>query len=114
MGASDTATDMRKVDMGSKAERFRQAVKRQKERWLFLSVLLTLLVVVGLTVNYRWDEVEWSWEDIWYSQRPLASADHFYDAIQDADRLVVRDGGFNCCGSVSKQAILFEVTNPGT
>lgn len=34
----------------------------------------------------------------------------FAAAIQFADRIVVRDGGFNCCASVDEDRILFEVT----
>lgn len=35
------------------------------------------------------------------------------DAVATADRIVVRDGGFDCCGSVDDEAILFETTDPG-
>lgn len=34
------------------------------------------------------------------------------DAIESADRIIVRDGGFDCCGPVDDEAILFEVVNP--
>jgi hypothetical protein len=33
-------------------------------------------------------------------------------AISTADRIVVRDGGFDCCGPVDDEAVLFEVTDP--
>jgi len=32
--------------------------------------------------------------------------------ISEADRIVVRDGGFDCCRSVEKDKVLFEVTDP--
>lgn len=35
----------------------------------------------------------------------------FAASIQFADRIVVRDGGFNCCASVDADRILFEVTD---
>jgi len=33
-------------------------------------------------------------------------------AIATADRIVVRDGGFDCCGPVDDEAVLFQVTDP--
>ena len=36
----------------------------------------------------------------------------FHKVIEQADRLVVRDGGYNCCGPVDNQAILLTITNP--
>jgi hypothetical protein len=35
----------------------------------------------------------------------------FHRTISTADRIVVRDGGFNCCGPVGDQKVLFEVTD---
>ena len=35
----------------------------------------------------------------------------FHTLIGQADRLVVRDGGYNCCGPVDEQAVLLIVTN---
>ncbi len=37
--------------------------------------------------------------------------DKFQGAVQQADRIVVRDGGFDCCGPVDNEDILFEVTD---
>ena len=36
----------------------------------------------------------------------------FHRTIAAADRIVVRDGGFDCCGPVDDEAVLFEVTDP--
>lgn len=36
----------------------------------------------------------------------------FHRAIRAADRLVIRHGGFDCCGPVDNQRILFEVVDP--
>ena len=36
----------------------------------------------------------------------------FHKVIEQADRLVVRDGGYNCCGPVDGQGILLTITNP--
>lgn len=35
----------------------------------------------------------------------------FHKVIEQADRVVVRDGGYTCCGPVDKQAILLNITN---
>jgi hypothetical protein len=36
----------------------------------------------------------------------------FHDVIAKADRIVVRDGGFDCCGPVAEEGILCEITDP--
>ncbi|MHB1033753.1 MAG: hypothetical protein ACYC35_14640 [Pirellulales bacterium] len=42
----------------------------------------------------------------------LSPAARFRHAVAHADRIVVRDGGFDCCGPVDDEAILFQVTDP--
>lgn len=46
-------------------------------------------------------------------QKPFVIGEQFHDAIREkCDRIVVRDGGFNCCGkNVDKQKILYETTD---
>lgn len=34
-----------------------------------------------------------------------------HKAIRDADRIVVRDGGFDCCGPADEDKVLFEITD---
>ena len=58
------------------------------------------------------NEILEGWVDILEYDRPLSSTQHFHDRIQEADRIVVRDGGYNCCGSVKNDPILFTVTDP--
>lgn len=36
----------------------------------------------------------------------------FHRTLSDADRIVVRAGGFDCCGSVKHDPLLFSVTDP--
>jgi len=36
----------------------------------------------------------------------------FQAAIAGADRVVIRDGGFDCCGSIEGQRVLFETSDP--
>ena len=38
--------------------------------------------------------------------------DEFHQAVAGADRIVVRDGGFDCCDPVDGDKVLFEVTEP--
>jgi len=35
----------------------------------------------------------------------------FANLIAQADKIVIRDGGFNCCSSIDKQKVLFVVTD---
>ena len=37
----------------------------------------------------------------------------FHRRISPSDRIVIRDGGFNCCRSVKGQKTLLEITDPG-
>jgi hypothetical protein len=36
----------------------------------------------------------------------------FHAAIENADRIVVRDGGFDCCRPVDADPIIFQETDP--
>ena len=44
-------------------------------------------------------------------QQPWIFDGKFYDLITKADRVVIRNGGFDCCGSVDKQKVLLTITN---
>ena len=59
---------------------------------------VAILIPVGLVVAWV--------------RAPHSEIAAFRKAIAAADRIVVRDGGFNCCGPVDDQSILFEVTDP--
>jgi len=74
-------------------------------------VLLSLLGLAGYCWAI-WDDLKWELEDILHRERPFTYTGQFHDAILPADRIVVRDGGFNCCSSVKGQPILLTVTNP--
>jgi len=37
----------------------------------------------------------------------------FHDAVKGADRIVIRDGGYDCCGPVSKHKVLAVITDTG-
>ncbi|MHB1036640.1 MAG: hypothetical protein ACYC35_18090, partial [Pirellulales bacterium] len=50
---------------------------------------------------------------VWaYVYVPISYGLRFHRAIEAADRLVIRHGGFDCCGSVDGQRILFDVVDP--
>ena len=51
-----------------------------------------------------------TWKD---AKDPLRYDRHLHGRIAWADRIVVRDGGFDCCGPVDGQKILFEVSGRG-
>ena len=85
---------------------------RQGQRWRIPILLLSILVVLTLHA-YAWrDDISAGWDRIWNYRRPLVSVEPFFATIRDADRLVVRNGGFDCCASVKNDSILFIVTDP--
>jgi hypothetical protein len=66
---------------------------RRWRRWLWLgAVLVAAAAVWCFTGRDAPDSLRW--------------------AIAKADRIVVRDGGFNCCSDVDSEVVLFEVTDP--
>lgn len=66
---------------------------------LIASCCLSILFALGLAV---WRE---------YAD-PLRYSKKFHRAIASADRVVIREGGFNCCDSVDDQKIVCEITSP--
>ncbi len=36
----------------------------------------------------------------------------FHDLVDIADRIIIRNGGYNCCGSVDDDSVLLTITNP--
>lgn len=92
--------------------RFKNMLRRQGQRWRHLILLLAILGVLSFRA-YAWlDDISAGWDRIWNYERPLVSAEHFFSTIRDADRLVVRNGGFGCCASVKDNSIRFTVTDP--
>jgi hypothetical protein len=84
---------------------FIQSLKRQKKRWIWGGVIL--LIVIGSIAAWTWDQ--WSYMLVY--NRPLRYDQPFHKAIAGADRIIVRRGGFNCCGPVDNNPILFEITD---
>lgn len=75
--------------------------------------LFLLLAVLVINAWVNWDALAPWWDDMLRYERPLTSTAHFHDRIRNADRIVVRDGGFDCCGSVKNDPVLFAVSDAG-
>ena len=83
----------------AEATAVKRVLKYQCQRWRFLLLLVAVLTVLGMYMHaWKYDILE-GWRHIIYYERPLKSSQHFFDVISKADRLIVRDGGYNCCGS---------------
>ncbi|TFH14389.1 MAG: hypothetical protein E4H02_09990 [Lentisphaerales bacterium] len=83
-----------------------------RRRWRVRVLLLAILIAAvagAIPTSGLWSA--W-WHHVLYWEKPLPSSQHFFACIRDADRLVVRDGGFNCCTSVRRNSVLFTITDP--
>jgi hypothetical protein len=65
-----------------------------------LLAVFSLLVLLGFGIPF------------WLEQSDGTHNGQLHTVMAVADRIVVRDGGFNCCGPVDDEAILFQVTSP--
>jgi hypothetical protein len=81
----------------------------RKSRLYFLLLVFGLIAaapgVYRLVRDLPWEE----WRN---RPRLYTTSSSFHDTIRRADRLVVREGGFNCCGPVRGEKVLFEITDP--
>ncbi len=77
----------------------------RKAKWIIVAVLL---VAFGTTLAFTWEKCL---RALIY-HRPLRYDAPFHPAIADADRIVVRSGGFDCCHPLKDTNILFQVTDP--
>lgn len=66
------------------------------------------LVALGTALAFTWE----SCLRALIHHRPLAYDQPFHPAIARADKVIVRAGGFDCCGPVDETNILFQVTDP--
>jgi hypothetical protein len=95
------------TDRDSEASRLSERIADKKagpfpfsRRTLFGGTLVAGVVLIGSVAT---------WRD---AHDPLRYDRRFHDVVRSADRIVVRDGGFDCCGPVDGQKVLFEVTEP--
>ena len=72
---------------------------RHRNRVRALLVVISSIVLLGFGIAFWPKEGEWRYTG------------QLHSIIATADRIVVRDGGFDCCGPVDKEDILFEVTD---
>ena len=78
-----------------------------KRRWLRWT-LLACVLIGGTVAAVRWEACL---QALIYNV-PVNYSEPFGPAIARADRIVVRAGGFDCCGPVDETNLLFVVTDP--
>lgn len=91
---------------------------RVRKRWgvtVLVVVLLLIAAVPPLVSDDIRSEVKRTWANCGRKllyHRPLRSDLPFQPAIADADKIVIRDGGYDCCKpNVDLDPVLFTVTN---
>mgnify|MGYP001599680375 FL=1 len=77
--------------------------QRKKRWWIILVIAIAL---VGVAVH-QWREIL----SMTTYHRPIAVGRQFHDAVAGADRIVIREGGFDCCGSVDEDPVRATVTD---
>jgi hypothetical protein len=82
-------------------------VKRPRALWWIAAVAVVLAAVVSLVAFWGKDGLR-----TLVRHSPYRYDDSFHRTVARADRIVVRTGGFDCCGSVKNDSILFSVTDP--
>jgi hypothetical protein len=53
-----------------------------------------------------------NWARVFIKSTPITISTQYNEAIAGADKLVIRAGGFNCCGDVSNNKVLLTVSDP--
>jgi hypothetical protein len=81
---------------------------RSRARWWILAAALVFATGAIITVLGK-DAVQ-----TLVRHSPYHDDGSFHRAIGGADRIVVRAGGFDCCGSIKNDTVLFSITNPST
>lgn len=74
-------------------------------------VALLLVAALGISLALTWEPFLEAALDIAISHTPLDYSQPFHPAVEHADRIVVRTGGFNCCRPLDETQVLFEVTD---
>jgi len=76
------------------------------------SVLAILLLITISVFIQNLEALSDGWDDLIHRQKPYTYTGQFHETIRNADRIVVRDWGFNCCRSVKNAPAFFTVTDP--
>ncbi|MCW5202727.1 hypothetical protein VU12_07280 [Desulfobulbus sp. US4] len=79
-----------------------------KRKWIRRAIIACVLVGIGLLAAFKWQD---GLRLLLY-HKPVQYDQPFGPVIAEADRIVVRGDGFDCCGPVNETAVLFTVTEP--
>ncbi|MCI5221353.1 MAG: hypothetical protein D3924_01380 [Candidatus Electrothrix sp. AR4] len=82
---------------------------KNKRNWIRRAIITCVLVGVALLAAFKWQD---GLRRLVISHKPVQYDQPFGPVIAEADRIVVRGGGFDCCGPVDETAVLFTVTEP--
>ena len=82
----------------------------RREGRRFVRPIAIVAVVAGLVLIVLWPAIDAAW-------LPGMSCSKYnavlHTAIAEANRVVIRDGGMDCCGPVDGQDVLYEITDIG-
>ena len=83
------------------------AAPRKISHWLRrLSFLVLAFATLGAVVVWKREPLL---RALLYNE-PVHLDTAFHEAIAEADRIVIRQGGFDCCGPVSSDPVIFTVS----
>jgi hypothetical protein len=93
---------------------WRILTNRRKLHWSILLLAALFLGICGFTLVGIGAENGWLQHSLRHMiyQRPLRYDVPFSAAVARADKIVVRDGGFDCCRKVDDDKVFFTVTDP--
>jgi hypothetical protein len=80
---------------------------RRPRIWWILSIAA---IIIGLSLAAFVTREHWLHRMVYH--HPLRYDLPFHPGVAKADKIVVRDGGFDCCGKIDNDKILFTVTDP--
>ncbi|XOF33997.1 MAG: hypothetical protein ACL93V_01470 [Candidatus Electrothrix sp. YB6] len=80
----------------------------RQRKWIRRVVIAGLLAGIALLAAFKWQDGL----RLLIYHKPVQYDRSFESVIAEADRIVVRGDGFDCCGPVDETAVLFIVTEP--
>ena len=82
--------------------------RRRKINWRVLAIVIALVLpLLIITLPFYWQAIY-----IFSGHVPIIYGGQLHRATTQADRIVFRNGGFDCHGSVDDDPILYTVTDP--
>ncbi|MCI5146376.1 MAG: hypothetical protein D3923_12815 [Candidatus Electrothrix sp. AR3] len=82
---------------------------QRKRKWIRRAIIAGVLVGIVLLAAFKWQD---GLRRLVIHHKPVQYDQPFGPVIAEADRIVVRGDGFDCCGPVDEAAVLFTVTEP--